>query len=350
MKTISINNNTRRWVKMMVALPLMVTAVMVSSCNDDWTDEQYTQYISFRSPLNSDGVTNLYVPYTRRNTDKTPQYGPGMSSYNLPVIVSGSTTNGKDITVHVAHDPDTLATENYAHFQNRKDLWYEDMSSYATYPETTTINAGENIGLLPISFNFDGIDMSKKWVLPITVVDNPDYGYRSHPRKNYNKALLRIFPFNDYSGDYSGTAMRIYSSDDPTLATAKSEIRGYVVNDTTIFFYAGDIDETRMDRANYKVYAHFSGGNQGTVDLYSKNPDMKLKVTNQASYSIQEMADATQPYLVHRYVVIHNIDYTYVDYTSVPGYEISYGVDGTLTLERKINTQIPDEDQAIQWE
>ena len=331
-------------------LPLTAATLMLASCNDDWTDEQYTQYISFRSPLNSEGVTNIYVPYTRKDTNKVAVYGDGQSSYDLPVIVSGSKTNENNITVHVAHDADTLATENYARFQKRTDLWYEDMSDYAAYPETVTINSSENVALLPIKFNFEGIDMSKKWVLPITIVDNGSYGYKKHPRKNYAKAILRIFPFNDFSGDYSGTAMKIYTSDDPTLATAKSDIRGYVVNDTTIFFYAGDIDETRTDRANYKVFAHFSGGTQGSVQFYSKNPKMKLNVTGEASYSIQEVADATQPYLVHRYVIIHNIAYTYVDYTSVPGYELSCGVEGTLTLERKINTQIPDEDQAIDWE
>ena len=44
-----------------------------------------------------------------------------------------------------------------------------------------------------------------------------------------------------------------------------------------------------------------------------------------------------------------NIEYTFVDYTSVEGREIPYHVKGTMTLERKINTQIPDEDQAIEW-
>ncbi len=331
-----------------IALTVAAGSALVS-CNDDWTDEQYTQYVSFRAPLNDQGVTNIYVPYSRKDTAGNYVYGSGKSSYNLPVIVSGSNTNQRDITVHVAHDPDTLATLNYARFQNRKDLWYTDMNQYATYPETTEVKSGENTSLLPLTFDFNGIDMAYKWVLPLSILNDAGYNYTAHPRKNYAKALLRIFPFNDYSGDYNGTTMKIFVVGDETDATTKSTIRGYVVDDKTIFFYAGDVDEDRTDRTNYKVFARFNGDTEGTVDFYATNDSLQLKVNKQASFRIIEQMDEVQPYLMHHYVVINNIDYTYVDYTSVPGYHSNWGVSGTLTLERQINTQIPDEDQAIEW-
>ena len=34
---------------------------LVTSCNDEWKDEQYEQYVSFRAPLDNAGVTNIYV-------------------------------------------------------------------------------------------------------------------------------------------------------------------------------------------------------------------------------------------------------------------------------------------------
>ena len=58
--------------------------------------------------------------------------------------------------------------------------------------------------------------------------------------------------------------------------------------------------------------------------------------------------DDEKPYLLHRYVTF-DLEYDFVDYTSAPGVEIPYKVKGSLTLERRINTQIPDEDQAIEW-
>lgn len=154
-----------------IFVALLSTLLMLStSCNDEWTKEQFTQYISFKAPLNNNGVTNLYVPYSRHNDDGTLTFGEsGKSNYLLPVIVSGSVQNANDITVHVAHDADTLQTLNYARFQNRNDLFYTDMSTYATYPETLNLRSGEDIGLLDIRFNFKDIDLVNKWVLPIKV-------------------------------------------------------------------------------------------------------------------------------------------------------------------------------------
>ena len=36
--------------------------------------------------------------------------------------------------------------------------------------------------------------------------------------------------------------------------------------------------------------------------------------------------------------------------TLSPGQILKYKVDGTLSMERKLNTLIPDEDQQIQWD
>jgi len=33
----------------------------------------------------------------------------------------------------------------------------------------------------------------------------------------------------------------------------------------------------------------------------------------------------------------------------VPNVDINYKVSGSLILERQLNTQIPDEDQSIEW-
>ena len=303
--------------------------------------------------MDSKGVTELYSPYSRKDSDGNYATGEGRSNYQLPVIISGSTVNQQTVTVHVAHDPDTLNALNTARFQNRTDLFYHDMGEkdYVTFPESVEIKAGEDVSLLDINFDFRGIDMAQKWVLPLTIVDNPSYDYQSHPRKNYAKAILRVIPFNDFSGVYSGTALLSYIKDDEgNGAIVSNDITGYVVNENTIFFYAGIIDEDRTDRANYKVFAEFSGGETGgVIRFYMENPNVNFENKKEASYRVLEEMDATRPYLMRRYVIINNIDYEYTDYTSVPGSGITYTVKGSLTLERVINTQIPDEDQAIEW-
>ncbi|HHU25184.1 MAG TPA: DUF4973 domain-containing protein [Bacteroidales bacterium] len=341
--------------KIYTLILLAAAALIVTSCNEEWKEEQYEEYIAFRSPLNNRGVTEIYVPYTRKGTDGTHVMGEGRSNYLLPMIVSGSTNNQRLIKVHVAHDPDTLQVLNVARYQHRTDLFYQDMGfeelGFVTFPSTIDFKAGQDVSLLDIQFDFRGIDMSRKWVLPLTVVDNPSYDYRAHPRKNYAKAILRILPFNDFSGNYSGTALlNFVKGDEGSGSIVANEITGYVVDERTVFFYAGTINEDRTDRENYKVFAEFTGAETGgVINFYVQNPKLNFVNHKEASYRVIEEMDAVRPYLMRRYVIINNIDYEYTDYTAVPGSGITYVVRGSLTLERTINTQIPDEDQAIEW-
>ena len=319
---------------------LLAVLLLYSSCNDEWKAEQYDRYVSFKAPLNNQGVTRLYVRYKEN----------GSTNFKLPVIISGSTTNNENLTVRVAVDPDTLATLNIEQFQSRTELYYKQLDSkYFTMSETVNIEAGKNISLLDIEFTLNDIDLVDKWLLPLTIVDDPSNSYVSHPRKNYKKALLRVMPFSDYSGSYSGTALKTFLKGyEGDAAIVKSEVVVYVVDENTVFFYAGTVDENRTDRRNYKIYASFDSQTK-QVTLTADNPDMQFKVNSTPVYTVEETMDDTRPYLLHRYVTISKIDYNFTDYTSVPNAEISYTVRGSLILERKINTQIPDEDQAIEW-
>jgi len=356
---------------------LLGLLMVATSCNDEWEDEQYAHYVAFSAPLDNNGVKVVNVPYTRCVYDaegnvtgnKFPDEGDGgygISEYDLPVVIAGSTTNPKDVTIHFDADPDTLYTMNVARFQNRTDLYYQDMTQYATYPKEMTIPAGKDVDLMNIKFDFRGIDMSKKWVLPIQILDNEDYGYQSHPRQYYAKALLRVYPFNDWSGVYSGTAQQITIAGD-TEASVVENVRLYVVDENKVFVYAGLIDEDRKDRANYKINLEFipneNDHTRGTIKFTCNNPQMKFKINKVKDsagndteedeitrYTIIEEMDATQNYLLHRYVIINNVNYTFTDYGMVPGYEMSYTVKGSLTGERKINTQEPDPQHAIDWD
>ena len=342
-------------------------AAAMVSCNDEWKDEQYEQYISFKAPLNDNGVTAIYVPYTRFDNDKNPVYGNGISYYDLPVIVAGSTHNDANREVFFSHF-DTLNVLNVARFgtvdyrKDVEDLYYKDMNlkeGSASYPRSITIPSGKDVTLLRIKFDFNSLfsgdskNIVEKWVLPIQVeAGHP--GYLPHPRKNYSKAMLRVYPYNNFSGNYSATTLKLAVASAPNGGTGLEVKRGYVKNDTTIFFYAGDIDETRVDRHNYKVFFHFipesEGATRGSIDIYSDNAALNgFRNDGTPSYDIIEEMDDVQPYLKHRYVVIRGINYYFTDYTSVEGFTQEYAITGAMTLERQLNTQIPDEDQAIEW-
>jgi len=332
--------------KLIHSLLLTLTVLFVcGSCNNEWEKEQFHQLVSFKSPLDSKGTRSIYIRYKP----------DGKVTFQLPLIVSGSTVNSKNLKIHIALDPDTLNILNKERFGSRTELFYKQLSSqYFEMPETVDIPAGESTALFPIDFSLANLDMVDKWVLPLNIEDGTAYGYTVNTRRYYRKALLRIFPFNNYSGEYGATAYKVYFKENETEAMPSEYRTGYVVNDNTIFFYAGLVDEDRLDRSKYKIFVRFENDKidlqTKKATIYSDNPDERLNfvVKGQPSYSIEEVMDATLPYLKHVYVTL-NLEYEYTDYTSVPGYPLNYVVKGTLTMERKINTQIPDEDQAIEW-
>ena len=141
-------------------------AVGSVSCNDEWEDEQYAQMPSFDAAPNAQGVTAVYVRYVPG----------GERRYNLPLILSGSTMNTHDRTIHVGIDNDTLKSLNHEHYGDREELYFRQMpKDYYSFPSTVEIPKGEWQALLPIDFKQGGadgntpLDQADKWVLPITI-------------------------------------------------------------------------------------------------------------------------------------------------------------------------------------
>ena len=339
---------------------LVCCAVTVTtSCNDEWEDEQYEHYISFKAPLDTEGnnvgVTTVYVPLTRFNGDGTPRYGAeGLSSFDLPVIVSGSTHNDANLDIHIAHDPDTLNTLNYARFNTRTELYYTDMAPLASFDEVLNIPSGQDIAMLHINLDFRGANFVNRYVLPLTIAQSE--GYQRNPRKNYAKALLRILPYTLFSGPYESGNLHFYlvqadGTDEGQAGALASAVQMYAIDESTTFFYAGNNDESRLDRENYKVYARFTyhegSKSTGTVTFSADNPELDFSA-ERASFRIIEEDDATESYIRRRTVIIQDIDYHFTDYTQAAGSRFPYHVTGTLTMERKLNTQMPEEDQ-VEW-
>lgn len=326
-------------------LIILVAVLLGSSCNDEWTDEQYKQCVSFKAPISDKGYTQINV-----------RYKPGGKvTYRLPVIVSGSNMNNKNLSVRVAVDPDTLKVLNRERFSTREELYYKELpSKYYSFPETVEVASGECTSLLDIDFSLDDLDLVDKWVLPLTVMDDPSYGYESNLRKNYRKALLRVVPFNDYSGSYSTTTMKTYfykkptpednkdTTGDPMVASSRN---AFVVNGNTVFFYAGLMDEDLVQREKYKVYVTFNEDKSLTL-RGEEGLDFEVPVGSTPIYSTTKSVDATRPYIEHHYVTLR-LTYLFNDITSAP-VPIRYKVTGTMMLDRKINTQMPIEDQ-IEW-
>ena len=331
-----------------------VVALGVASCNDDWKEEQYQHYIGFVAPLdtegNSVGVTTVYVPLTRMDENGQPLYGEaGLSHYELPVQVSGSTVHPSDITVNIVPS-DTLTYLNPARFSNRTDIYFMDMSGYAEYPSQITIPGGRDIALLRIKFDFRNLDLSDKYVLPLTI-DNP----MRNPLKNFATAMLRVLPYTDFSGVYQATNLKYYlvekNGKDNEEPGAMNTVQTYAVSDNEVFFYAGTINEESQIRKNFKIFAKFipddEDASRGRVVLSAdpNSPELAFEQVSEAHYTILEVEDEVQSYIKRKTVIVNGVDYKYSDTKTAPGTSINYHVKGTMTMERKLNTQKPEEDQ-----
>lgn len=329
----------RKYIYLIVVLMLGIT----SSCNKFYTEEQYEHYVSFKAPTST--VSRIRLKYKKGEP----------SVYRLPLIVSGSTVNEKNLNVHFDIDDDTLEIYNYEHFYTREELYYKQLTEeYYSIPSyDVTIPAGENQALIDINFNFDGLDLSDNWVLPLIIKDDPSYNYVSNPRKNYNNALLWVTPFNDYSGKYGTTTLNVLVNDN-TMPIVVSTRESYVVDEKTIFYYAGAIKEGRADRKNFKIYATFipdsNDGKKGQVELKAADERINFVSKSNATYEISEFMDAVRPNLLRRTVIIKGIDYTFEDPWDIENEVIQYKVKGSMSMSRNINTSIDDEEYAIEWE
>lgn len=335
------------------ALAFVGLGLGLTSCSQDLgadyeqDDELYQQMISFKAPVGSNGVYSIYMRYKE----------DGTASYKLPVLVSGTKTNGNDISVNIGVDNDTLGILNTERFAvNREDLWFRQLPEnfYSFASDKCVIKAGQNTALYPIDFNMTGIDLSEKWVLPLTVKDG---NYIKNTRKGYYKALLNINLFNDYSGTYASNTMNVYidgeTNDPATVANRTCR----VVDDKTLFFYAGTIWEEDINRKLYKVNVHFEDGEEqadgsikGRLTITAGDPDNKINLESYGNcyYTYSKKPHATKPAIERRLVTLF-INYRYTDITTDPTTPTRMDCKGTMSLERLYNTLIPDEEQAYQW-
>lgn len=323
------------------------------ACNNEWEDEQFAHYVGFKAPINSEGCTSVYLKM-RTEAEIAEK---GKVKYQLPLVVSGSTAHSGDLNVKVELDLDTLEQLNLKNIGfNRKNIWWEAApeAGYSFNP-TVKIPSGQAITMLDIEFDFDeskGWDWTKRYILPLKVAENQP-GYTANTRKHYNNALLNIIPFNDYSGSYGASTMLGYSADDNGNFTNEmlslapltmSDKIFYAVDEKTAFFYPGIIDHTYDDRADYKVYVTYE--DSGALTFRAENPEINFQIIGPATYETPSRKDDNKPYLEYRYVIMQ-FTYEFTDMTGAV--DTRYRFKGAMTMQRAVNTQIPDQDQAILW-
>ena len=105
-------------------------------------------------------------------------------------------------------------------------------------------------------------------------------------------------------------------------------------------------------RKQYKVFIRFpeKGTDSKLLEVWSDNPEIELKLDEKkaCTFTMNEEMDELKPYLKKIYITLY-LYYSFKDYTTVPGTKLEYVVEGSLAMQRNLNTLIPDEDQQIQW-
>jgi uncharacterized protein DUF4973/uncharacterized protein DUF4361 len=313
---------------------MLVSLLLSTACNKEWTEELYVKEVSFVKS----GVVKVYAQYKSQG---------GVVTVKVPVTLSGSTGNPDDIEVAIDIDRDTLGSLNFERFRLRKDLYFQELpqANYSFKSMTTIIPKGSLQGYFEVELKLEGLDLINKYMLPLKIVSSSNDNVTN--RRWFSKSLMQIIPFNNYSNRYSNAGL-IWDRDVPQnkqTALTTPNRNAWVVDERTVFFFAGNIDEEAYDRATYKVMATFNS--DSTVTLTA--PDATIKFSQKSgTYTITKKMDEVQPYLEKTYITM-NLEYWYSDISN-PTFPINYQFVGPLTLERIRNIQIPDEDQQVQIE
>lgn len=340
-------------------LPVILCLLFTfAACNDEWEDELYGKMISLKAPINRDDVSIIYLRYKPNDSIVT---------YKLPVIVSGSQKNDKDYKVRINVDNDTLTALNFDKFTKREDLYFKqlDPQFYELPSEFCHIPSGSDVAYHLINFKFAGLDLVDKWVLPLTVLPDPSYSLNTY--KGRQKALLWVMPFNDYSGTYNSASMYVYFADNTTKYMTASTRETRVVDENTIFFYAGITEELAENRGEFKVKCEFGEPDEvtqlvdpntgeptglsvkrGRLTLSAENPEMEFEVLGLPTYEIKEEYDIDRPHIIKRFFTL-TMEYKYKDNVSSENMIFPYRCKGTMLMQRNVSTLIPDEDQAVFW-
>lgn len=321
-------------------LALTAACLVLPTCNDEWTEEQYAKSVSFVKSARTD-VANVYLKYR----------SSGVASYKIPLVVSGSTSNDRDVTVKVSVDPDTLPDLNFGRFRYQTNLYFKLLDEqHYDFPNGTTITipAGSDVGLLDINFNLQELNLVDKYILPLKIESAT--GYEAATRQGYAKTLMRIIPFNDYSGVYEPTGngdvhlVNNSGSNSEDMGKYEEEREARVVDDSTVFFYAGFVQELDSSRALYKIRMTFNP--DGTLKLTADSSRINFVPEDVPSYEVTVTTDPTAPYLEQHYVVV-SMSYVFTDLTN-PQDPLRYRIKGCkLRMSRQRNTLIPEEDQQF---
>ena len=203
-----------------------------------------------------------------------PLGGPGLLKNVLSALSSGPVDTAialniaspdplnQDVTVTVAADPRAVAAYN-----NANGTSFEALPSNLFSIENTqiTIKAGYRIGRVKVKINFNLFDLSKKYILALSITNAPGLIISG----NYGKFLWEFVVKNPYEGNYRETGQIIlYNGPDVASGVAATRTYDRVIGATTV--NANTVQTLIADLGNLMNVA-INAGNTVTVSPAATN-------------------------------------------------------------------------------
>src|SRR3712207_5332469 len=142
-------------------ISMALLALALVSCSNDETEEQKAPQVAFATQPDAEGLVEAKVKF----------YDGHKLSYTQALYMPSGEKAGNDFNVTVATDGALLEAMNTRLFGNKASLYYQllDASRYV-FDGNIKFKANEGTAKMNITFNLDGLDLSKSWVLPLKIV------------------------------------------------------------------------------------------------------------------------------------------------------------------------------------
>lgn len=323
--------------KIFIYAAVLLGVSAFTSCDNNIPDEQFTKMVL----LTKNGVQDYNIEFLDE----------GQVELSLPVSVNGTSSNGKDVTVRITADPDTLKDYNFDRFRSKTALYYalpsEKMYSFPAGPEVT-IEAGKDYATFPLTLNLKEFDLYSNYVLPLKIESVSAY---QMAWSRYTKLLMRLNISNFFSGNYNVDG-KVWEENFPNQKLPISSAILRALSADQCYLYAGNVEETdefraeysftvKIDKSKYEDSVNDETGARirkyTAVTIGSKNADKNVtdESNGKSWVEISRTADPINNNMENVVTKVY-LHYSYLNLRN-EGYPIKMYFEGTLTRSESVD-------------
>lgn len=273
---------------------------MNTSCDDDLADELFTKYTYI---TNNGWKEDISLSIEENDMGYLP----------LDLGVSGTSRNGKDITIKLAVDPDTLQAYNEERFKNLTDKYFKILpaESYTFDSEDIKykIKSGKENTRAVVAIDLNilrNIDVYEEYVLPVRITESQ--GEIVGPGR-YSTLLAKIGFNNEYSGIYTGKGEIKYKSGIKDIVEGVTTCTMIAIGSDDSFIYAGNANRQSENAKTFIINVRLNEDN--SLTLSALEDKIKLIPMNAQLKRTYRLKDSDNRYYIENAIV--DLKYSYID-------------------------------------